>query len=305
MQLTSQIKFSDIKSDVAHYNLNYYKDNYTFFIEPGFTEYVDTATTRYNPAFMYYKGDSIIGASLRNYGEYTENEINLLNNLIQPGFVVYDIGANIGYHTIGLAQRAKHVYAFEPNKKNYKLLVHNTCHNNNVTNFNVALGREICISEISDFDLNNIGNYGECMIVEEGQSIEMTYIDYLVNNKTIEPPNVVKIDVEGHEWNVIQGMSETIKNNLPIIFYEHLHGNDLPKIYEFLEQLKYEIYWFPVQNYNPNNYYKNKENIFGQGGVINALACPFYMNAKTNLPKKFHKDETWLDVVNRYNAKSN
>lgn len=304
MNITSELKFTDIKKDVAIYNLNYYKDNYTMLYEHGFTEHVDTAYTRYNPAFMYYKGDNIIGASLKFYGEYTENEIHLLNTLMQPGFVVYDIGANIGYHTIGLAQKAKHVYAFEPNNKNYKLLVHNTFHNKNVTTLNVAVGREICIAEISDFEFGSVGNYGECMIVEEGQSCEMTYIDHLVKTNKILPPNVVKIDVEGHEWQVIQGMSQTIKDNLPIIFYEHLHGDDLPKVHEFLEQLGYEIFWFPVQNYNENNYYKNKENIFGQGGVINALACPFYMKPKTNLPKKLHKDETWLDVIQRYNAKS-
>jgi len=298
-QLTSELKFTTIDTKVPIYNLNYYKDNYTLMYEKGYTEHIGAATTRYNPAFLFYKNDGIIGASLHYYGEYTENEIHLLNNLIQPGFIVYDIGANIGYHTVGLAQTSKHVYAFEPNLKNYKLLKLNTVHNKNVTAFNLAIGREICITEISDFDLNTMGNYGECMITEEGQTCEMTTIDHLVKTKQIEPPNVVKIDVEGHEWNVVQGMTNTIKDNLPIIFYEHMHGDDLPKVHELLEQLGYEIFWFPVGNYNPNNYYKNATNVFGQGGVLNVVACPFYLNAKTNLPKKLHKDETWAEAVER------
>ena len=145
--------------------------------------------------------------------------------------IVYDIGANIGYHTNAFAKFAKHVYAFEPNELNYKLLEMNTFHDKNVTLFDYAISNDIGITQIEKFELGKPGNYGECKLTEDGQLCDMTYIDYLVRTGNIQPPHVIKIDVEGHEYPVFQGMSETIKNHLPVIFYE-AHHCDTASIYD-------------------------------------------------------------------------
>ena len=86
--------------------------------------------------------------------------------------------------------------------------------------------------------------------------------------------------------------------------YEHLHGDHLPKVHELLVNMGYKIYWFPVPNYNPNNYNKNQQNIFGNGGVMNAVAFPFYLDVNTNLPEKLTANETWDECITRLqNAK--
>ena len=123
MNVTSDVVFKDVDVKTEIYNLNYYKDAYTLRYESGFTEHLMSCPTRYSPVFYFYRGDNIIGASLAYYGEYTELELALLRNFINPTTVVYDIGANIGVHTVGFAKTAKYVYAFEPNKLNFKLLV--------------------------------------------------------------------------------------------------------------------------------------------------------------------------------------
>lgn len=297
-QIISKITTSEVKIDIPKHNIDFYKDNYVSFIDE-YTPHIRATETRYNPYFFYYKGDTIIGQSLELYGEYTEFEINLLNQFIQPHFVVYDIGANIGYHTLGFAQRAKHVYAFEPNTKNYYLLERNTFHKNNITILDYLVSNDIGVSQIEDFALGEHGNYGECKVVDDGQLCDMTYIDHLVRTKEIETPQLVKIDVEGHEYEVILGMQQTIENNLPIIFYENMHGNNLGKIVDFLHSYKYKLYWFPCMNYNPQNYKNNKTNIFGYGGVMNALAMPWFISLKTNLPEILDSKDTFEEAVKR------
>lgn len=306
MQLTSELEFKNIELIKERYNLAYYKDNYVLPYIKGFTEHVLCCPTRYSPITYCYRGDNIIGVSLAYYGEYTEQELGLLRNFINNTSIVYDIGANIGVHTQAFAKSGKHVYAFEPNKNNYKLLELNTVHDNNVTLFDVAISDKTGTAKIEQYELGSIGNFGECKLTDVGQDCETTTIDQLINDNIIEPPHVIKIDVEGHEQNVFVGMAETIRNHLPVIFYEAMHC-DLQSIYDMLNGLAYELYWYPVGNYNPNNFYNNKENIFGNGGVLNILAIPFHINAKTNLPKVLDRDDTWakaFDRIQQQNAKN-
>ena len=307
MQLASQLTYTKINpptSPTSKYDIEYFKDNKTL-LDFENIKYINTTKTRYTDYFFYYVSDSIIGESLKHYGEYTEHEINLLNLLIQNDYIIYDIGANIGYHTLGLAQKAKHVYAFEPNECNYRLLKLNTAHKSNVTLFDYAISDDIGVTQIERFVPGTVGNYGECRITDNGQLCNMTTIDYLVENDDILPPHLVKIDVEGHEWEVIQGMDETIRNYKPTIFYENMHGDNLGKVWTYLNDLGYEIFYFPCMNYNPNNFKQNNNNVFGNGGVMNALAISPSLEAKTNLFRIISADDTWEQALKRNNVQRN
>jgi hypothetical protein len=90
----------------------------------------------------------------------------------------------------------------------------------------------------------------------------------------LEPPDLIKIDVEGHELGVLQGGQKIIAQRCPVIYYEAHESKHLKEIYEMLEPLGYRFYWVQVNNYNPENYAGNKENIFGQSGLMSILAWP-------------------------------
>src|SRR5579863_6150687 len=47
-------------------------------------------------------------------GTYEHETQQAVNRVVAPGFICYDLGASIGYLTLLMARRAKHVYAFEP-----------------------------------------------------------------------------------------------------------------------------------------------------------------------------------------------
>ena len=306
MRRTSEIQFTDITKFFQQRmptNVEYYKDSHTILVEPGFTEYLNCTATRYSPVFWFYKNDTIIGNSLRHYGEYTEIELGLLRNFQSPHCVIYDIGANIGVHTIAFAKNARKVYAFEPNEKNYKLLKVNVGTESNVECFNLALGDKDGVISVTELKLDEAGNYGECMITDVGQIAEMTTVDKLYTSRKLLAPTIIKIDVEGVEWEVIQGMKTTIEENLPIIFYE-AHQCDTKSIYDYLNKLGYSMYWFPVPNYNPNNFRKNEQNIFGNGGVVNILAIPFHIQGvKVNMPKVIDNADTWAKCFERLTQK--
>lgn len=256
---------------------------------------IQYALTRYNDKFAYYKNDTIIGTSLRYYGEYTELEIELLKNFLNKNSVVYDVGANIGYHTAAFASLAKHVYAFEPNKKNYKLLKKNTESTKNVSLYDVACSdsnTELCVE---DFDITVPGNYGEMHTQNTGQSCSAIRIDDLDD---IYGPDLIKIDVEGHELQVLRGALETIKEFNPIIFYE-AHGTDLPEIYDLLADMEYHLYWYPCPNYNVRNYKQIQYNIFGNGGVLNILAMPKSYKKISNLIEVLDRNDTIQKAINR------
>jgi FkbM family methyltransferase len=264
---------------------------------------ITSARTRYTNNFYFYEKDVIIGQSIRIYGEYTQIEIDLLAQYINENTIVYDIGGNIGYHTVAFAHRAKHVYSFEPNIKNYTLLEMNTEKLKNVTLIKAAVSDKKGKSFISDYELNDQGNFGECMMNETtGQPC----ITLCVDDLNIDKPHVIKIDVEGHELKVFNGAKKTIRENTPVIFYEAMHGSGFDEIYDFLHtELGYNLYWIGVPNYNPRNHNNITHNVFGQGGVINILALPKEYPVDSYLEKMVDRNDTHIKFLQRLQERFN
>lgn len=257
-----------------------------------------TAKTKYKHDFAFYHNDTIIGQSIMHYGEYTETELDVLRMFLDKReSVVYDIGANIGYHTVGFAHYAKEVHSFEPNDKNYALLEKNTNGIQNVKLYHVACSDVVGDAFITDFDIDGHGNYGECMMSDSGQPCKTIRIDDLA----LPTPTLIKIDVEGHELRVFEGAKQTIRQGLPVIFYETMHGSGFDLIYDFLvTELSYKIYFCPSPNYNPYNFNNERNNIFGNGGVLNSIAIPYHLGNIKNLPQMISRDDTYEVSVKRY-----
>ena len=77
---------------------------------------------------MYNQLDQFIGRSLRLYGEFSQGEADIFEQIVKPGYIVVEAGANIGAHTIHLAQLAGdngQVWAFEPQRLVFQLLAGN------------------------------------------------------------------------------------------------------------------------------------------------------------------------------------
>ena len=187
---------------------------------------------RYSDAFCFYANDAIIGRSIETYGEYSQIEVDFLLSLLNKTCVVYDIGANIGYHTTAFASCASHVFAFEPHPKTFEMLEKNTEHLKNVTLFNCAVSNFNGRSRCYDYDIEVEANYGAVSVDEDQGVLEIECIS--LNDAEIFLPDLIKIDVEGSELAVIQGCMELIKRKNPVVYYEAHETIHLPEIYQLL-----------------------------------------------------------------------
>lgn len=136
---------------------------------------------------------------------------------IRPGDVVYDVGASIGIHTVFTAAKVGErgrVVSFEPEKKAYEALQRNVRLNGlkNVKVVNVALGSKRGLGRL--YNTPKIG-MGASSLLETGdcefrQKVEIWPGDCIRENEDLPIPRVVKIDVEGVEFDVIKGLKKTL-----------------------------------------------------------------------------------------------
>lgn len=259
-------------------------------------EYLSETTTRYRERFVFYRNDLMIGQSLEHYGEYQQIELDFLLPFINRNTVVWDIGANIGYHATAFDSHAGQVHSFEPNASHFDLLTKNLRGGHNGRCYNIAVGDCSKSIMIEEFDPARVANYGAVRVgATSGKTVPMKPIDELC--KFIAPPDFIKIDVEGHEWAVLQGGAETIKQRRPMIYFEAQETQDLGKIYPMLQDLGYEMTWVIVRNYNPNNFRQNQENIFSNSAIFSILAYQPGMVTGQTLPV-LGPDDHWQRFCN-------
>src|SRR5919109_4354498 len=133
-------------------------------------EDVETRACRYG-LMSFFKNDTIVSRSLREYGEWAQAEIEFLLALVGSRDTVLDIGAFIGTHTLAFARRLNgggEVYAFEPQRVFFEVLKKNVIQNGlaNVKLFNVAVSEEVSRAEISGLDVRSAGNFAGASICD-------------------------------------------------------------------------------------------------------------------------------------------
>lgn len=150
-----------------------------------------------------------------------------LRDLVPRGLTYIDIGGNIGNHTVyfGKILGAKHIYTFEPQAEVIKILQKNVELNNlsdSVTVFNCGIGSQDTKAEIG-FNGNSVKNIG-CTTLKEVESgtIEIRKLDSIVFQRKID---FIKIDVEGMEFEVLNGAEQIIRKDKPILWVEILDEN--------------------------------------------------------------------------------
>jgi FkbM family methyltransferase len=244
--------------------------------------------TRYGN-MLYFLDDPVIGRSLELYGEYCHDEIEWMKTLTNPKSFVLDIGANIGTHAIGISPYVKRVMAFEPDSDNFDLLVKNV----STTMCRNVIPVPAAVSDV----LGQVGtqfDYGKTSLTLSGE-IPATPIDMIQELPHID---FVKIDVEGMELKVLNGMRQTIASYKPQMLIEMQDENVYAKTYDFLNGFGYNIYWLPVRTYTEFNHKNNTEDVFGaQHGVINWIASTADLSVK--LSSVVDRDDTVERMVYR------
>jgi FkbM family methyltransferase len=153
----------------------------------------------------------------------SEPELDFLDRIVPERAVTVDVGANCGLYTRKLARLSRKVHAFEPSHKMAEVLRRTSAQN--VSVHEIALSDQIGEAELFTPKDNDQLVYGlaslEPRSVAPGQKIAsarvpMARLDAIVH----EDVAFVKIDVEGHELNVLNGAVELLENSQPVFLVE-------------------------------------------------------------------------------------
>lgn len=177
-----------------------------------------------------YTGDlgSFIDWTVYFYGAYEHGILTLLAraaDLAGPGAVAFDIGANVGQHSLVLSRHAAQVHAFEPwpaaQDRLERLMADN--HVANVRLHPFALGDVDARTRFYAPAGVNLGTGSFCPGVNHNapaQDLQVRRGDDVVGELGLMRLDVVKIDTEGYEANVLAGLRRSLEAHGPVVVVE-------------------------------------------------------------------------------------
>lgn len=200
-------------------------------------------TSRRNEIIMLCRPSDkrIAPIEILNFKNYEGSYFDIFLALTKEVKIVFDIGANIGWHSLNVAKLNKKakVYAFEPIKESYNYLVKNI-KLNNLTNIipnnfgfsdkNRTVKFYVNPELFTSASEKKISNLNTLMIKVILKKLD----DYCLDNN-ISKIDIIKCDVEGAELFVLKGGKKILEKYKPILFVEMLRK------------------WAKKYNYHPND----------------------------------------------------
>ena len=188
-----------------------------------------------------------------------ENEIDLLKRFIKPGTDSIDVGVYRGVYSYERSKYAKKVHSFEPNPLIFKYINKNLKKiSNNIDLYNFALSNENKVSNLRIPIRNkkiDKENYEEHYLMGRATVHELNnfqnYEKFEITLKKIDDFNFdneisfMKIDVEGHEMEVIEGGKLFIKKNKPVLLVEIEERHSKKNVHDsidYINELGYKSY---------------------------------------------------------------
>lgn len=201
----------------------------------------------------------IVGASNHGcwLGSYEYEKQMAFCREVKQGSVVYDLGANVGFYSLlasTLAGKEGMVFSFEPSPRNLRYLTKHIELNqiSSCRIFDMAVSSS---DGVAQFYLDTNHAEGRLMpdrlqLTEGGQNhtvpVKTVKLDTLVFSRGMAPPNLVKCDIEGGEYDALKGAEATLRQFAPVIFLA-THGTDVHRrCCELLDGLGYDL--LPLDN---------------------------------------------------------
>lgn len=198
-------------------------------------------------------------------GRFWDEHLRAAMDAADPDGLAIDVGANVGFHTVYLARRFKHVLALEAHPSTYQLLCRNVIENNvttRVTALQFAAYDKITVLQMasglllgwqvpSETDLDLCKGAASLAFVPEGVGapgdlrVPTVTVDSLVDSLT--RVTFIKIDAQGCDLRALYGMSDLIaRDNPPIIFEVEeeaslWHGDTLEAYFQFFLERDYSV----------------------------------------------------------------
>lgn len=189
-----------------------------------------------NTPMMIFEEGELISDDIVMYNDFYEFWVfQPWLNFFPNKDLMIDIGANIGSHALQFKTNFPEleIWCFEPYFENFELLRQNVKNFKDIKSFNVGLGSSTSVVNFSNGEANNSGSVS-ITSNDENANIVIRLDDIYFYNKKI---SMIKIDVEGHEYSVVEGSLNTIKKHKPLIWIEDFTRDTI----ELLKSIGYQI----------------------------------------------------------------
>ncbi|MEQ9696125.1 FkbM family methyltransferase [Shimia sp. SDUM112013] len=214
------------------------------------------------------------------FGEYSQQELDLLCRIAPRGGFVAEIGANIGVHTVPLAKHvgpSGFVHAVEPQPLVFQMLCGNLALNGltNVDARNLGCGAKPGEVRFPDIDYSVPGNYGGIGLdqfkeTDGRRSVQIQPFDTFGCTRL----DLLKIDVEGMETDVLRGAENTIRACRPVLYVENDRPENSSVLIRYIQRQNYRIWWHLPPMFNPDNWKGHSDNPWSGLVSCNMLCIP-------------------------------
>lgn len=201
-----------------------------------------------------------IDLSVFLFGNFQSHVINPKYFDLRPDSVIFDVGANIGSMAFKFAQLVPqgYVYAFEPTSYAFSKFLRNLTLNPDLGERITPVQVFLSSQSTPDHDLVAYSSWkvdGKVAgahplhggTIERADSIPAITIDAFCAEKEIQRVDLIKIDTDGHEFEVLQGARETLAKHLPFIILEmglyilEERGVTFDQYFTYLSSFGYEL----------------------------------------------------------------
>ena len=206
------------------------------------------------------QNDQYIGQSIRQLGSWAQDDIELIASFCdlilanKPKMILYDVGANIGTHSVALAKRFGNkitIRAFEAQRQVYYTLCGNIAINgldNVICEFTAVSDVSNDIIEIQLPDYNSINNFGGVELIQaehsDNQNMSKPITEFIKTtalDSYKDEVDFIKMDVEGMEHLALEGARYMLAANRPVCFIEMMK-TDQSKVKSIFKELNYIAY---------------------------------------------------------------
>ena len=182
-----------------------------------------------------------------------EPHLQHLRSLIRPGMTILDIGANVGVYSLALAAAVGstgRIHAFEPGREAFDRLEFNCIKLNPnlpITTWSLALSDRIGSSRLFHVGGSTTFSMGGDD-AQPTERIPVSTLDSWAHANGLTGVDAIKIDVEGHEPNVLRGGRNLLTTHHPLILFEssqpalERNSNSMHDCWEILQEYDYSIF---------------------------------------------------------------
>ena len=199
----------------------------------------------------------IVGTALSRDGYIEAPLTEVLLERLRPGMVFVDVGAHYGYHTLVASRLVGpdgRVFAFEPARRAFELLQRNVVGLGNVEVVNAAVHSSCGAGDLHDFGPGHsaLSTLFATARVPDEERRTLTATTYPVRCTTLDDhlgaagvvPDVVKLDAEGSERAILEGMRGLLRHGRPLIAletgdYDGMASPETAASIDFLESFGY------------------------------------------------------------------